>query len=306
MKQQYDDTFLARWLANELTAEELREFENSEDFAKYTQIVETLETAEIPEFDVEANLQATLDKLSQEAQTLQPKKRVIPLWSYAAAACVVILFFVYTFIFTDAETVYTTQLAEKTQFELPDGSQVDLNADSEVTFNTSDWSENRALNLSGEAFFKVKKGSQFTVNTAQGKVSVLGTQFTVNARENLYHVICYEGKVSVVTQAKDSIVLTKGMAFLINNGERKDYTLNSSEPSWINNESSFKDMPINVVLDELERQFGITISGKENLQPALFTGRFSHTNATLAVQTVFMAMEIPYTTDVQGNVLIQK
>ena len=50
MEQQYDDTFLARWLANELTAEELREFKNSEDFAKYAKIVETLDTAELPEF----------------------------------------------------------------------------------------------------------------------------------------------------------------------------------------------------------------------------------------------------------------
>lgn len=306
MEQQYDDSFLARWLANELTAEELREFENSEDFAKYTQIVDTLERAEIPEFDVEANLHATLKKLSQEEEVKQPKKRVIPLWSYAAAASVVILFFAYTFIFTDANKVYTTQLAEKTQFELPDGSQVDLNAGSEVTFNLSEWSESRELNLSGEAFFKVKKGSKFTVNTSQGNVSVLGTQFTVNSRADLYHVICYEGKVSVVTQQKDSIILTKGMAFLINKGERKEYTLDNSEPSWINNESSYEDMPINVVLDEMERQFGITISGKENLKPDLFTGRFSHTDAKLAVQTVFMAMEIPFTTDADGNVSIEK
>jgi ferric-dicitrate binding protein FerR (iron transport regulator) len=144
------------------------------------------------------------------------------------------------------------------------------------------------------------------VNTSQGNVSVLGTQFTVNARENLYHVICYEGKVLVVTQAKDSITLTQGMGYLINKGTPKQYTLDTTAPDWINNESSYKDMPIDVVLDELERQFGITISGKENLKPALFTGRFSHKDATLAVQTVFMAMEIEYTTDAQGNVLIQK
>lgn len=306
MEQQYDDTFLARWLANELTAEELREFESSEDFAKYAQIVDTLERAEVPEFEVEANLQATLDKLKVEEIDSTSKKKVITLWSYAVAASVIILFTVYNFFLSGSETTYSTQFAEKTQFELPDGSQVDLNADSEVTFNTSDWSDNRALNLNGEAFFKVKKGSKFTVNTNQGNVSVLGTQFTVNARENLYHVICYEGKVLVVTQQKDSITLTKGMAFLLNQGEPKEYTLESQAPHWINNESSYKEMPINVVLDELERQFGITISGKENLKPALFTGRFSHEDATLAVQTVFMAMEIPYTTDAQGNVLIQK
>ena len=218
MEQQYDDTFLARWLANELTAEELREFENSEDFKKYAQIVDTLETAEIPEFDIEANLQATLNKRFTEEET-KKKKRIIPLWSYAAAASIALVFFVYTLYFSGGETTYTTQLAEKTQFELPDGSQVDLNADSEVTFTKSDWSENRSLNLSGEAYFKVKKGSTFTVATSQGNVSVLGTQFVVNSRKNLYNVICYEGKVLVVTQAKDSIVLTQGMAYISENNK---------------------------------------------------------------------------------------
>lgn len=316
MEQQYDDTFLARWLANELTAEELQEFENSEDFEKYTQIVDTLETAEMPSFDVEANFQATLDKLAKDTQETTStglsadkagsvtKKRIIPLWSYAAAASVVLLFFVYSFFFTT--TTYTTQLAEKTSFELPDGSQVDMNAGSSVVFKKSSWSEERALNLEGEAFFKVKKGSSFTVNTNQGNVTVLGTQFTVNARENVYHVTCYEGKVLVVTKQKDSITLTQGMSFLLNKKEKKEYTIEGTEPSWINNESSFTGIPIEMVVADLERQFDIDISGKEFIKPALFTGRFSHKDATLAVQTVFMAMEIPYTTDANGNVLIQK
>jgi len=309
MEQQYDDTFLARWLANELTAEELQEFENSEDFKKYTQIVDALDSAELPEFDIDSNFQATLDKLSREKEvdtstSSVTKKRVIPLWSYAAAASVVLIFFAYNFFFTT--TTYTTQLAEKTSFELPDGSEVDMNAGSEISFKKSSWSDNRALDLDGEAFFKVKKGSSFTVNTDQGNVTVLGTKFTVNARQNLYHVTCFEGKVLVVTKANDSITLTQGMSFLQNKNERKEYTVTSSEPSWINNESSFNEMSIDLVIDDLERQFDITISGKEFLKPALFTGRFSYKDATLAIQTVFMAMEIPYTTDANGNVVIQK
>lgn len=305
MEQQYDDTFLARWLANELTAEELREFESSEDFEKYAQIVDTLESAELPEFDVEANFQATLEKLAQNTSTdSAPRKRVIPLWSYAAAASVVLIFFAYSFFFST--TTYTTQFAEKTSFELPDGSQVDMNAGSEISFKKSSWSDNRVLDLNGEAFFKVEKGSTFTVNTNQGNVTVLGTQFTVNARENLYHVTCFEGKVLVITKSKDSIILTKGMSFLQNKNERKEYTLQAAQPSWINDESTFTEMSINLVLDELERQFNVSISGREWVKPAMFTGRFSHKDANLAIQTVFLAMEIPYTTDANGNVVIQK
>jgi ferric-dicitrate binding protein FerR (iron transport regulator) len=305
MEQQYDDTFLARWLANELTAEELQEFQNSEDFEKYAQIVDTLDNAELPEFDVEVNFQATLDKLAQDSSTdSAPQKRVIPLWSYAAAASVALIFFAYSFFFST--TTYTTQLAEKTSFELPDGSQVEMNAGSEINFKKSVWSENRTLDLKGEAYFKVEKGSSFTVNTNQGNVKVLGTQFTVNARENLYHVTCFEGKVLVVTKANDSIILTQGMSFLQDKNDRKEYTIQASEPSWINNESSFNEMSIDYVMNDLERQFDITISGKEFIKPASFTGRFSHKDANLAIQTVFIAMEIPYTTDANGNVEIQK
>ena len=303
MKQQYDDTFLARWLANELTAEELQEFKNSEDYPKYAQIVETLETLEIPRFDLEANLEATLQKLSNESKESVKKKRILPLWSYAAAASIALFIFVYSFFFQS--TTYTTEFAEKTNFELPDGSSVDLNSGSKITFKKYNWKENRTLNLEGEAFFKVKKGESFIVNSKQGNVTVLGTQFTVNSRENLYHITCFEGKVLVVIAQKDSVYLTKGQAFRWQKTETKEYTITDSNPSWINEETTFTDMPIKLVIDELERQFDITISGKENLKYELFTGRISHKNSRIAVQTVFIAMEIPYTTDANGNVVIK-
>ncbi|MFY0631637.1 MAG: FecR domain-containing protein [Flavobacteriaceae bacterium] len=302
MKQQYDDTFFARWLANELTAEELQGFKNSEDYQKYVQIEETLNTVEVQEFNIEENFAATLNKLSAEKENAK-KRRVIPLWSYGIAASIAALIFVYGFFF-QSET-YTTQLAEKTNFELPDGSLVDLNSDSKISFKKYNWEKNRVLNLEGEAFFKVQKGSTFTVNTNQGNVSVLGTQFTVNSRENLYHITCFEGKVLVVTVQKDSIILTQGQSFRLQKGKSEEYSINEITPSWLHNETTFTEMPIKLVIEELERQFNITISGKENLTSELFTGRFSHENSKIAIQTVFIAMEIPYTTDTNGNVVIK-
>ncbi len=303
MEQKYNDTFLARWLSNDLSAEELQEFENSEDYAKYVQITETLETAEVAEFDLEKNLQATRVKISEDSKD-QKRKRLIPLWSYPAAASILILVFAYNFFF--AETTFSTQIAEQTNFELPDGSKVDLNAESSLSFTSYNWKENRSLQLKGEAYFKVEKGSTFTVHTDKGEVTVLGTQFIVNARENFYHVVCYEGKVQVITAEKDSIVLTKGKGFFIDPKEKKEYQIEATAPSWINQESSFKNMPILQVIDELERQFKITIEGKEYIKPALFTGVFSHQDDKLAIQTVFTAMGIPYTINASGNVLVQK
>ncbi|MFD2567473.1 FecR family protein [Pseudotenacibaculum haliotis] len=302
MEQHYDDTFLARWLANELTAEELSGFKNSEEYEKYAQIVEMLDTAEIANFDVESNLQATLEKLNSKAET--KKRRVLPLWSYAAAASVALIFFMYSFFFTT--TTYTTQLAEKIEFDLPDGSHVDLNAGSSLSFKKGDWKDERSLELDGEAFFKVEKGSTFTVNTDEGKVTVLGTQFVVNSREDFYNVICYEGKVKVITENNESVILTKGKAFAINKSVKKEYNVEALEPSWVKGASTFKSTSIELVLKELERQFNITINEKENVKPGLFTGSFSHKDVKLAVKTVFTAMEISYKMDADGNVVIQK
>ena len=283
MEQQYDDTFLARWMSGELSAEELQEFEKSEDYMKYVQIVETLETAEIPEFNLEDNFQATLEKITLENS--KKKKRVIPLWSYGIAASIAIIFFVYSFFF--ASTTFTTEFAEQTNFELPDGSQVNLNAGSSISYKKYNWKSNRKLDLEGEAFFKVEKGSTFTVNTNQGSVTVLGTQFIVNSREDFYNVICYEGKVKVVTAQKDSVILTKGKAFRIIKDTKENYQVDAIEPSWLSNQSNFKNTPIELVIEEIERQYNIEISGKENLKSANFTGSFTHTNIEQALAGSF-------------------
>jgi len=61
-----------------------------------------------------------------------------------------------------------------------------LNSKSTISFNKTDWKNNRQLTLDGEAYFKVEKGSTFTVNTNNGSVTVLGTQFNVNSTRRFF------------------------------------------------------------------------------------------------------------------------
>jgi len=222
---------------------------------------------------------------------------------YAVAASLV-LFLGYTFFFQ--QTNYTTQFAEQTTIELPDKSLVNLNSDSKLSFTSFNWKNNRELILQGEAFFKVKKGQTFTVKTNEGSVTVLGTQFTVNSRENYYNVICFEGKVKVDVVGKTSVILTKGEAISVQKDTLKNYKVTTKTPDWISKESSFYDVEVLEVIEELERQYNITIKGKMHIKPSRFSGRFSHTNLKQAVKTIFVAMEIPYTFDANGNVIIQK
>jgi ferric-dicitrate binding protein FerR (iron transport regulator) len=66
---------------------------------------------------------------------------------------------------------------------LPDGSNLWLNAGSEVKYSIPFTRENREVELKGEAFLDVAKNEQspFIVKAGSAEVEVLGTQFNVNA-----------------------------------------------------------------------------------------------------------------------------
>jgi len=303
MEHQNNDTYLAKWLSGEMSDEQLMEFKKTPAYADYKFLIDVTDGLQTPDYDQQKNFNATLEKINtQQEEKITKVRAFIPSWAYAAAAAVV-LFFGYSFFFQ--KTSFQAQLAEQTSFNLPDGSEVLLNAGSEITFNSFNWNNNRTLNLTGEAYFKVKKGSKFTVVTKKGTVAVLGTQFTVNSRKGFYNVTCFEGKVKV-TSGKLSQLLTSGNAITIQDNSVVPYTTTETVPSWTTQESSFNEVAIYQVITELERQYNITILGKEHLKPAYFSGRFSHTNLQQALTTVFDTMEIRYTFDANSDVRIQK
>ena len=144
-----------------------------------------------PEFSVDNSydeLHASLGTKDQKQNWLKPLLR--------AAAILAICFSVYYYT-TTLDSKFDTQIANRENIELPDDSQVVLNSNSTLTFNERNWTDNREVKLSGEAFFKVAKGKKFDVITESGTVSVLGTEFNVKQRQNYFEVACFEGLVAV-------------------------------------------------------------------------------------------------------------
>jgi len=72
------ETYLGKWLNNDLTAQELLQFEKSEEFDDYHKIIKGLEYFHAPSFDEDTSLAVTLEKLQH-----QKKGKVIrikPFW----------------------------------------------------------------------------------------------------------------------------------------------------------------------------------------------------------------------------------
>ena len=283
------EDLIQKWLNHELNAEELKAFKNLEDYEALAKMDTHLKAFKAPEYH-------TSEELNTVLKHIKTPKTISQNWVRAAiriAAVVVICFSVYYSLTLDT-TVSTLAANKETNIELPDASIVSLNALSSVTFNRHNWSKNRSVELEGEAFFKVAKGSKFEVKTEDGTVTVLGTQFNIKQRNNYFEVICYEGKVGVTYQNQQTTLLA-GDSFLMIDGKliaKEKEKL--ATPSWLNNESQFISLPYNIVLDEFERQYNVNIDPTNIDVNQLFTGGFSHNNMDLALQAITLPLHVTY------------
>ncbi len=195
----------------------------------------------------------------------------------AIAAAIIILFGIPSVMRFYSKTIETGK-AEHMDLLLPDGSSVALNAETSVQYNPMWWRFKRDIKLEGEAYFEVVKGKDFVVESNMASTAVLGTSFNIYSRESRYEVICLTGKVAVFTPGNVSEVLLSPnqKAVLDDSGSLKtDSGIEAKQSiSWTDNEFFFTSVPLELVFDEIERQFGIIIT--YNLDDKLtYTGNFS-------------------------------
>lgn len=291
------ENYLAKWLNNELSEEELEAFRATPGFRSYEKIAATASRLEGPAFDADTALEHLKTKRGGSGGrvvALRPWHR----WAGVAAALVFLLGSTFYFM-SRKETTLEAGYTQHIETQLPDASEVMLNAGSEITYNKKDWDGHRRVNLQGEAFFKVAKGKTFTVETEAGEVTVLGTQFNVLQRGGFFVVSCYEGLVRV-DHAGRSVELPAGTSFRLVNGRISQTEIPAaSAPSWTRNESSFRSMPLAFVLQEFERQYAIEVEAADLDLDELYTGTFSNTNMNLALQSISAPLELTY--EVHGN-----
>ncbi|WP_366139580.1 FecR family protein [uncultured Maribacter sp.] len=294
------ENYLAKWLNNELTDAELVEFKKSEEYTSYVKIKEASSTLEAPSFDLDAAWEEHKNKRNKEQPkvvTLQPYKRFLQL----AAAVAVLLVASYFYLGTLDQSI-STQYAENKEVILPDSSEIVLNAESSISYSEKNWDKERNISLQGEAYFKVAKGKRFTVATESGTVAVLGTQFNVENRNGFFEVTCFEGLVSVTFNNKET-KLPAGSSFLVINGKEVSVSgPDTTTPSWVNKESSFKSIPLQFVLNELQRQHNVIVETKDIDTSQLFTGTFSNTEIYVALQSISVPTQLKF--KLEGNKVV--
>lgn len=194
----------AEWVVlqqREMTREEEREFRNwlREDPRHASVYAEMTETSDL--------LDRLRDPASKDQSALEiPVSRArrfrvgLPYVILAAASLAMVGFFwllprggAVSF----AESVMT-EVGGRRELNLPDGSIVLLNTDSEIAVDYS--TAQRSVRLTrGEAFFKVARDPSrpFRVHVGTVSVKAVGTEFNVRYRPDAIEVVVKEGRVSV-------------------------------------------------------------------------------------------------------------
>lgn len=168
-----------------------------------------------------------------------------------------------------------TSYGEQKIMKLSDGSQIYLAPNSHLRY-ASNWLSQpvRKLYLDGEAYFDIVGTRQpgkaeFEIQTADGVVRDLGTQFNVSTFNNRTSVVLRKGLVTIKPQkSKESqgVKLQPGQMASINRNDAKVNISNVNPEvytSWTTNLLVFDHTPLNNFIQMLKDLYGVDVVVKE-------------------------------------------
>lgn len=222
---------------------------------------------------------------------------------------------------------------ERKNIQLPDGTDVTLNAGSKIEIKESFGASTRDVYLEGEAFFDVKHNAKlpFIVHTTAMDVKALGTAFNVKAYldETITETSLIRGLIEVTLKESDnrkmllypnqkikwehSFAKTGNSNSKDRNGFNKSDSLvkkllltdlgNIKEVAWKENKLMFEDELFSDIAIALERWYGVKIEfGDEMIRNYRFTGNFEKEDINTVLDFLKESRSFNYTIE-QGKTL---
>lgn len=198
---------------------------------------------------------------------------------------------------------------------LPDGSQVELNLDSELRF-TNYKDERRVTLVKGEAFFKVKHDSlhPFVVHAAHGQTRVTGTQFNVWKYEDQVKVTLVEGSVLVssdVSDPKGGYRLGLGMQARYKSGDyepRLNQTYdNDTSLAWRNGKLILDNLSLAQALPQINRYLEQPLKlADESTGHIRISGIYDTTQIKRLVSNLPKVLPVYLTRNKDGSMLLNR
>lgn len=346
-------------LSGEAQPEELEELETllqqHPDMELRMQMLQTIWTARAKNtsFDKEASFNKHMQRLSNhfsgpalqyeeempspvvEKKTRSSVKRLVLVTGIAA--CLLLL---WSLVFYEpfknqtgahAQNTVSTKKGSKSKIQLPDGTQVWLNADSKITYNEKFQGTIREVQLSGEAFFDVVRDESrpFIIHTDVIDVKVLGTAFNVRsyANERNTETSLIRGSVEVTLRnspdkkftlkPNDKLIVVNDQSADVSPqvaGSKKDndnchavwtttlakikFKENESsavETLWVKNKLAFDKEPLEEIALKIERWYDVKVNIPDNdLKKAEYSGVFDNESLEQVMEALHLSGNFEY------------
>ena len=178
-----------------------------------------------------------------------------------------------------------TQLGERSQVVLPDGTKVWLNSSSSVEYVAPFFSRQRRVKMEGEAYFEVEhdRRAPFVVSTNGLDIEVLGTRFNIRNDDNEHRVttVLLEGAVKAYASGREQASVRLHPAQQLGFDTRTHAMRLTDCPSaersinWIDGRFCFEHDTFGEIVAELKRYYNVDIRFMDNrLRDMRFSGNF--------------------------------
>ncbi len=181
---------------------------------------------------------------------------------------------------------------------LSDGTEVWLNASSQLKFPAHFEGAERPVSISGEAYFEVahNKKSPFVVRMGQQEVTVLGTHFNTRGyKDEVNHTVTLlEGAVEVRNQKNVPTLLKPAEQYVSDGQVGTVHTLANPESvvAWRNGDFYFEDADALTIVRELERWYPVSIGLKQQDTTKKISGRIKRTDSMKEVVEMLRFFDI--------------
>ena len=204
-----------------------------------------------------------------------------------------------------------TQLGERSQVVLPDGTKVWLNSSSSVEYVAPFFSRQRRVKMEGEAYFEVEhdRRAPFVVSTNGLDVEVLGTRFNIRNDDNDHRVttVLLEGAVKASAsghgQASVRLHPAQQLVFDTRTHAMRLTDCPSAERSinWIDGRFCFEHDTFGEIVAELKRYYNVDIRFMDDaLRSERFSGDFRVEDGIYHIMSV-LQLTYKFTYKVVGN-----
>jgi Fe2+-dicitrate sensor, membrane component len=341
---------LSLQLADEASPEELEELrailQSHPELDLRAQIMQNIWRSQHPQTQPNEHFNKHLQRLSNHLSTpvlqfeKEPQKHTYRwLWMAAGAAASIIIVLLLWMPAKQkakalvANNVVSTRPGSKSKVELPDGTQVWLNANSRITYNQNFMDSTREVQLTGEAYFDVAsmvseqtgKKIPFIIHTHSIDVKVLGTAFNVRSYpdEKTTQTALIHGSIEVTlhNNPDKKIILKPSEKLVVRNDDStmainatnddqpedepmmtlskikpyKGDTATHFETMWLKNKLAFENESFDNMLREIERWYNVTVVLRnESLKNLHFTGVFEEKSLNEVMEALSFSWKFHY------------